>query len=407
MIGRDDPSHIALLFDESATEQRQILRGVIAFLRDQQQCQNEVLTWHLQCPSRDAPYAASSSTMQPQGIIAYSSPSHRVDSASSDHIPTVRVGLSHPETATCNAITVCPDNTSIGQFGANYLLDRNLESFGFYGYRKQLNTVWSEARRISFENTIRHARGSCHSLRVSKAHPQSSSLSTWLLSLTKPIGIMTADDLLAHQVVTTCHSLSLSVPDQVAVLGTGNDDLFCQGIHPTISSVDLTMPLLGHTAAKTLHTMLKTSTVESGTVLDYQNVIALKPTTVTARASTDTHAYKDPAIIALLREIHSLQWRKVHTAQLAKQYGLSQWQLEHRFRLTRGRSIHEEICQYRIKMTKKLLIATDRPLKEIAAQMGFASLQYMTTFMKRHTSLTPAQIRKLQLENALKIMNHE
>ncbi len=42
---------------------------------------------------------------------------------------------------------------------------------------------------------------------------------------------------------------------------------------------------------------------------------------------------------------------------------------------------------------QKLILETDLSLKAVAQRAGFPSLQYMTTFLRRHTGLTPARLR--------------
>ena len=50
----------------------------------------------------------------------------------------------------------------------------------------------------------------------------------------------------------------------------------------------------------------------------------------------------------------------------------------------------------RLAGVRRLIADTDLPLKTIAARTGFPSVQYMTTFLRRHTGLTPARLRDLE-----------
>ena len=61
-----------------------------------------------------------------------------------------------------------------------------------------------------------------------------------------------------------------------------------------------------------------------------------------------------------------------------------------------GRSIHEEFVRQRLAGLRRLVTETDLPLKAIATRTGFRSVQYMTTFLHRHTGLTPARLRALE-----------
>jgi transcriptional regulator GlxA family with amidase domain len=61
-----------------------------------------------------------------------------------------------------------------------------------------------------------------------------------------------------------------------------------------------------------------------------------------------------------------------------------------------GRSIHEEFVRLRVAGVRQLVSQTSLPLKAIAARAGFRSVQYMTTFLHRHTGLTPARLRTIE-----------
>ena len=50
----------------------------------------------------------------------------------------------------------------------------------------------------------------------------------------------------------------------------------------------------------------------------------------------------------------------------------------------------------RLAGLRRLVVETDLPLKAIAARTGFRSVQYMTTFLHRHTGLTPARLRAVE-----------
>ena len=47
-------------------------------------------------------------------------------------------------------------------------------------------------------------------------------------------------------------------------------------------------------------------------------------------------------------------------------------------------------------VTRRLITGSDLPLKTVATRTGFPSVQYMTTFLRRHTGLTPARLRSLE-----------
>ena len=72
------------------------------------------------------------------------------------------------------------------------------------------------------------------------------------MSLPKPVGIWCAADIQALKLTQTCQELGLSIPDQVAILGTGNDALLCNMSTPNLSSLDINGEEVGFEAARLL-----------------------------------------------------------------------------------------------------------------------------------------------------------
>src|SRR2546421_448501 len=60
----------------------------------------------------------------------------------------------------------------------------------------------------------------------------------WLSSLKKPVALMAVYDPLAMDVIWGCRHLGLRVPDDVAVVGAGNEEFYCQMSKPRLSSVE-------------------------------------------------------------------------------------------------------------------------------------------------------------------------
>ena len=123
------------------------------------------------------------------------------------------------------------------------------------------------------------------------------------------------------------------------------------------------------------------------------------PIGVVARASTDTLATGDDAVVMTLERLKADPWRRPDVEALAGEACVSRSTLEQRFKAAVGRSIHGEFARLRVAGLRRLIADTDLPLKSIAARGGFPSVQYMTTFLHRHTGLTPARLRALERRN--------
>lgn len=77
------------------------------------------------------------------------------------------------------------------------------------------------------------------------------------------------------------------------------------------------------------------------------------------------------------------------TAEMSPSYFLTL------FKRSTGRAPHQFLIEKRIEKAKTLLTQTKLPIADIAAQTGFADQSHMTRLMRRHTGLTPRQVRSI------------
>jgi LacI family transcriptional regulator len=187
------------------------------------------------------------------------------------------------------------------------------------------------------------------------------------------------------------------VPHDVAVLGVDNDEMICELTSPPLSSIDQSARRIGHEAAATLDRLMA-SRPRSGRSrpAGVPRATVIPPIGVVARTSTDTMATTDEAVLSALEALRANPWKKPDIDGIADGVCLSRSTLENRFRGVMGRSIHDEFVRLRVAGVRRLIADTDLPLKSIAARAGFPSVQYMTTFLHRHTGLTPARLRVVE-----------
>jgi LacI family transcriptional regulator len=214
-------------------------------------------------------------------------------------------------------------------------------------------------------------------------------LQAWLRGLPRPVGLMACNDVRARHVLEACRSLGLRVPHDVAVIGVDNDEMVCELTDPPLSSVDQSARRIGYEAAALLDRLMQRKPPTA-------NRVVVPPIGVVARASTDTLATNDAEVVRTLQALKAAPGRRPRIADLATAAGISRSSLEQRFRAAVGRTIHEEHVRLRVAATRKLIVETTLPLKAVAVRTGFPSLQYMTTFVRRHTGLTPARLRAVE-----------
>jgi len=214
------------------------------------------------------------------------------------------------------------------------------------------------------------------------------SLIEWLSGLPALTGVITPTDIDGLRVVEACREAGLRVPADVAVIGAGNDEVLCEISDTSLSSIDLGPGRLGQEAARLLISLTK----HRKNPLPSQP-FAVPPLRVVERESTDTFDTGDAVVAAALRIMRRQIADAPSPQQLAQMVGLSWASLERRMKRAIGRSIHGEQLRVRIAGATRLLTESDLPIRDVATAAGFGSVQYMSTVIKRHFGLTPAQLR--------------
>jgi AraC-like DNA-binding protein len=112
-----------------------------------------------------------------------------------------------------------------------------------------------------------------------------------------------------------------------------------------------------------------------------------------AAASHDARG-PGPAIAAAQAHARERLDRGLPMAELARAAGLSPSRLHARFLAEVGQSPAEWVRDQRLQRAKQLLAAGDRPITDIALDLGFPSSQYFATVFRRNVGLTPRAYRR-------------
>jgi LacI family transcriptional regulator len=176
------------------------------------------------------------------------------------------------------------------------------------------------------------------------------------------------------------------VPDDVAVLGVDNDDVFCELSNPPLSSIALNAETAGYRAAELLDAMMRGRTQKPAH-------IPAEVLGVVTRISTDFIAVGDPDIAAALQFIRRERGNHISVDDVAESSPLSRRTLEKRFRSATGRTILEDIRLVRLERAKQLLVETSHSISKVAALSGFGSSGYFIQFFQRQVGKTPRKYR--------------
>jgi LacI family transcriptional regulator len=209
----------------------------------------------------------------------------------------------------------------------------------------------------------------------------------WLRTLPRPVGIMAANDSRGREVLEACRACELRVPSDVAVIGVGNDDLLCQLSRPALSSVDQGATKLGYAAASMLDRLMEGERPE-------RLRLAIEPAGVIQRMSTEALAITDPDVAKAMVFIRSNSSAAISVRDVVRATAVSRSTLEGRFRPVLRCTIREAVRRAHLERARHLITDTSLPLKQIAAQSGFKTVQHMTTCFVKAFGETPGRYRR-------------
>jgi len=269
--------------------------------------------------------------------------------------------------------------------------------FSHYAFFAVGNAWWSQLRQEAFVCTVKEYGGTVHVFPHAGAgervfYPEwvarfDKAMLQWLRRLPKPIAIWAVSDILGIRLLEGCRRLDISVPEEIAILGTTNDTLLCNTLTPPLSSIDLNASRIGYLAAERLATKMRGETPENPPVL-------VPPTGIVPRQSTDIAAFPDRQIAMAVRLIRTDATLGLSVEQIADTVGISRRTLQRRFQTLLGHSVEKEIMKTRINRAKRLLSETDFSLAAIAIKIGFSTADYFVQAFKRETGMTPGQFRQ-------------
>lgn len=280
-----------------------------------------------------------------------------------------------------------------GLMGASYFLQKGFKNFAFYGFN---NIVWSRERAEGFEAKIQSVGSKVHYFEHRKSRStdlwyfKSSSLSKWLLSLPKPIALMTCDDNQGLHITEACKQNKIRIPEEVAVLGVDNDEMLCELSDPPLSSIGLDIEKGGYDTAKLMEHMIKNGH-------DNHYDIFVKPTQIITRQSTDIYATNDDHIASTLKFIHKNIEKNLQVDEVVKQVPLSRRTLEKRFLHITGYPIYKYIFNLRIEKFTQKLLETDQTIFEIAMDLGLTDSKNIARQFKQVKGCNPIEYRKQYL----------
>lgn len=302
-------------------------------------------------------------------------------------MPTVNVSGMFLDEKWAGQVTT--DDVGRAKMAVDHLLNRRIEHFA--SYCPQIGR-YSDGREQAFVNAVREAGGICHCYSEYNGYNHMRwledrlNVANWIQSLPKPVGIFAADPYPARQLVEICTAESHDIPEDVAILSGDEDDLLCESVTPSITSIELASHRIGTEAAEMLAEILKTGKVPSA-------IKYIQPLRVRLRRSTENRSVSDPAIASCVRLIWESAPDSIEVRDLVKHVCLSRRTLEQRFREILGRTPAEEIRRMRLEKSRQMIVSTSLSISSIAVTCGFSSGPYLSRIFRKYYGISPSELR--------------
>lgn len=361
--------------------QRGALRGITQYALEQG-------SWVFRGPLEHRPDVLILEAWRPHGIIGFLQDPEVHAAVRELGKPAVNVGYDVNATP---FPAVLVDDAEIGRLAAEHLMERQFSQFAFFLPHVPDDSI--TRRALGFAQAVQ-AQGFV----VHEEPPRRAGIEThwrefdraiidWVKHLPKPIGVMAATDWGAWHLSEICRQAGVGIPSELAIVGVGNDEVLCNLVNPTLSSVVIPEAQMGYQAAALLDRCLQGKPLPAGPIV-------LKPEGVVARGSSEMAATAGPDVLRAMGYIRANAHLPISVDDVVDQLAVSRRCLERQFRKSLGRTILSEIRRAHVDRARSLLIRTELPVSVVAQRSGLADARWMAKVFDQHIGMTPSRYRR-------------
>lgn len=346
--------------------------GAIRYARTREDWRLFGSDWLLDTMPRHARY-------KPDGIIARITRPEDLERLKSYRVPVVDIAGAFDDPA---VVTVHNDDRLTGYMAGRHLLSRGLKNFLFVGIAGH---AWSEKRLEGMRDALAESGEAALTVKALKptwaeGETKIAPLAREFRQLALPCGVFAANDLLGYKVTMAAATAGLAIPEQLAVIGVDNEEVYCELAQPAMTSIPCDCETIGGEAAAALDRILSGETPHQRT--------AISPWPVVARSSTNIMVGDDSLIREVKKYIRQNIAKGINVADVVKAFPLSRRALEMRFNRSGDRTLHGEILAVRLEKACRLL-EEGRNATEAALGSGFVTNQHFHHVFKRYMRMTP------------------
>ena len=377
-------TRVALLVETARVFGRELLQGVAQYSHD-----HGPWSFHINPGDYDQ-VLPKMREWRGTGIIARVPDERTAEKILAAGVPSITIGMSYLGVECEGVPDICPDEDEIAKLAADHLLDRGFRHFAYVG---NPDRGWCALRYAAFK---RYLNGlgiepivyeTPKGYRGRKWEHEQPILAEWMGSLPNPIGVFACDDDRGREVLEASSLAGLNVPEDLAVVGVDNDEVFCELSDPPLSSVKLNARTAGYRAAQMLDGLM------SGSITEPKPIV-VEALGVVGRRSSEIVAIDDEDVAEALKIIHNNHGKDVSVDYIVEELAVSRRNLEKRFREALGRSILDEVQRARLDYSKRLLVETSYSIARVSRLAGFGSVGYFIQFFQRRVGKTPGKYRE-------------
>ena len=288
--------------------------------------------------------------------------------------------------------TVNTDDLLVGRLAGQHFFTRGFRRFAYCGSHGHLA---SELRLLGLTEFAREqGLPEVQTTFVpfgdqTQPYPETSraELAAWLRSLQAPTAVLAFTDQAALEIDAAAAQHGLRVPEEIGILGIGNDQTRLEFAHSEISSFQLNTHRLGVLAAEMLLDAL------AGRKLGSDRII-IPPHKLVTRTSTDHFAVADDVVSAALDHIREHAGDTIYVEDVAREVGVSRRVLELKFRRVLKSSVYGEVQRVHFERALELMADPQLSLSEIAFSSGFASAVIFSKQFRRRYDAAPSEYRR-------------
>ena len=284
------------------------------------------------------------------------------------------------------------NNKEIGDIAANYFTERHYKSFAFFGLD---NVDWSTERLEGFKDRV-VLQGTFSHILVESIDSYDPKVEQWLVDLPKPVALYACNDQCAQYITEACRRARIRIPEEIAVMGTDDDEFLCNITYPGITSIKLDFDKQGYELAQKIDLMAGTSCIKP-----YR--IPLEPVEIVERGSTLRYKINDPYVRTIVDRMEKHFTEDINITDLIKDIPLSRRSIELRFKEDMAPySMLKFLNMLRIRQFANILRNSDIPVSQAAELAGFFDPYKVFRLFRKHYGCSPLEYRKKQTTMSLR-----